>query len=149
MRQLGSVRLGVVSPRVLRSPRAGARLADGLAAGTGPFELHRHHPHGVLLARNQRWWGTRHDLGPGVELVDLRSPEEAQRRLALLRDGTVQIAEGLRAKQLAAVRRDPLLTDQAGEPGTGIERSVRGLDSTRGTPLLSRIWLTTVASGAP
>jgi peptide/nickel transport system substrate-binding protein len=148
VRQLGSVRLGIVSPRALRSPRAGTRLAHGLAAGTSPFELHRHDQRGVLLARNQGWWGTRHDLGPGVELIDLRFADRADRRLALLRDGTVQVAAGLHPRQLTAVRRDPLLTDQPGEAGTGLERSVRGLGSTHGTPLLSRVWLTTVASGS-
>jgi ABC-type transport system substrate-binding protein len=149
--QLASVRLGIVSPRALRSPTVSTRLADGLAAGTGPFELHRRDPHGVLLARNQRWWGTRHELGPGVELVDLRFPRKANRRLTLLRRGTVQIAEGLGEEQLAALRRDPVLTDQAGPGGTavGLERSVRGFVSARGTPTLSRTWLTTVGAGAP
>jgi peptide/nickel transport system substrate-binding protein len=150
VRQLASVRLGIVSPRALRSASASSRLADGLAAGTGPFELHRRDPHGVLLARNQRWWGTRHELGPAVELVDLRFPHEATRRLALLRRGTVQIAEGLGADQLAGIRGDPLLTDQAGAGGSrvGVARSVRGFDPASGTPPLSRTWLTTVGTGS-
>jgi peptide/nickel transport system substrate-binding protein len=150
VRQLASVRLGIVSPRALRSPAASTRLTHGLAAGTGPFGLHRRGPGSVLLARNQRWWGTRHELGPGVELVDLRFPPEANRRLTLLRRGTVQIAEGLGHEQLASLRRDPVLTHQAGPGGTlvGLERSVRGFVSSRGTPTLSRIWLTTVGAGA-
>jgi peptide/nickel transport system substrate-binding protein len=150
VRQLASVRLGIVSPRALRSPTASARLADGLAAGTGPFEIHRRDPSGVLLARNQAWWGTRHELGPGVELVDLHFPREANRRLALLRRGAVQIAEGLGPEQLAALRRDSVLTDQAGPGGTtiGVERSVRGFVAAGGTPTLSRTWLTTVGAGA-
>jgi peptide/nickel transport system substrate-binding protein len=52
--RLASVRLGVVSPRALRSPDAGSRLAHGLAAGTGPFELHRADSREILLARNAR-----------------------------------------------------------------------------------------------
>jgi len=150
VQQLASVRLGIVSPRALRSPTASTRLAGGLAAGTGPFELHRRDPHSVLLARNQRWWGTRQELGPGVQLVGLRFPREANRRLALLRRGTVQIAEGLGEEQLAALRHDPVLTDQAGPCGTtvGLERSVRGFVAARGTPALSRTWLTTVGAGA-
>jgi ABC-type transport system substrate-binding protein len=150
VRQLASVRLGLVSPRDLRSAQAATRLADGLASGTGPFELHRHHPRGVLLSRNQGWWGSRQELGPGVELVDLRFPAGAERRLELLRDGTVQIAEGLGEGQLAELRRDPLLTDQAG-PGSrrvGLERSVRGFISADDSPSLSRVWLTTVGAGA-
>jgi ABC-type transport system substrate-binding protein len=148
--QLASVRLGVVSPRVLRSKPAVARLANGPAAGTGPFEVHDHDAERVLLARNPRWWGTRHDLGPGVELVDLRSAPGANRRLALLRRGTVQIAERLGPAQVSELRRDPLLTDQAGAAGAriGLERSVRDLRPSRGVPVLSRTWLTTIGTGA-
>jgi peptide/nickel transport system substrate-binding protein len=147
--RLASVRLGVVSPRALRSPDAGSRLAHGLAAGTGPFELHRADSREILLARNARWWGTREQLGPGVELIALRFPQAAGRRLTLLKRGSVQIAEGLGPEQLAAVGRDPLLTDQPG-PGNssvGLSREVRGFSSAPGTPILSRIWLTTVGTG--
>jgi peptide/nickel transport system substrate-binding protein len=148
--QLDSVRLGVVSPRVLRSPPALARLANGLPAGTGPFEVHDHDAERVLLARNPRWWGTRHDLGPGVELVDLRFAAGADRRLSMLRHGTVQVAEGLAPAQVPELRRDPLLTDQAGAAGTriGVVRSVRDLRPGRGVPVLSRAWLTTVGTGS-
>jgi peptide/nickel transport system substrate-binding protein len=147
-RQLASVRLGVVSPRVLRSlPVAG--LDGGPAAGTGPFELHGRRSDRVLLSRNARWWGTRHDLGPAVELVELRFEPSADRRLGLLRSGAVQVAERLGAEQVARLRRDPLLTDQPGAAGTavGLERSVRGFGRAGGVPALSRTWLTTVGTG--
>src|SRR5436190_16355551 len=56
MAQLASVRLGMVSPRVLRSQRGLARLANGLGDGTGPFGIHDRDAGRVLLARNPRWW---------------------------------------------------------------------------------------------
>jgi len=149
MHALASARLGVVSPRALRSPTASSRLAAGLAAGTGPFELHRRADREMLLARNSEWWGTRHQLGPGVELIALRSPQAAGRRLALLRDGTVQVAEGLGPEELAAVEQDPLLTSRRGpgDAGVGLLRAVRGLPTGSGTPVLSSVWLTGVGSG--
>jgi peptide/nickel transport system substrate-binding protein len=148
-RQLASTELGLVSPRALRSPSASTRLARGLAAGTGPFELHRRDAREVLLARNTDWWGTRHELGPGVEILDLRFLAPASRRLALLRRDRVQIAEGLGGDELAALRRDPLLTEQPGPGGSrvGVSRSVRGFSAAQGTPMLSRAWLTTVGAG--
>jgi ABC-type transport system substrate-binding protein len=148
--QLASVRLGIVSPAALRSSGASELLGGRPAAGTGPFLVQRRGAHGILLARNQRWWGTRRDLGPGVELVDLRFPLDADQRLAALRRGTVQIAEGVGGERLAALRRDPLLTAQPGPGGTavGLQRSVRGFAAAHGTPALSRAWLTTVGSGA-
>ncbi len=150
MAQLSSVRLGIVSPRTLASQGGLARLANGLGDGTGPFEIHDRAANRVLLARNPHWWGTRHDLGPGVELVNIRFAPSANRRFALLRSGSVQVAEGLGGAQLAELRQDPLLTDQGGPAGTrtGVERSVRDLRPSRGVPLLSRAWLTTVGTGA-
>jgi peptide/nickel transport system substrate-binding protein len=149
-RQLASVRLGVVSPRALRSPEASTRLTNGLAPGTGPFQVHSRGARRLLLARNPNWWGTRHDLGPAVELVELRFASSADQRLALLRRGTVQVAEGLGASQAARLRRDPLLTDLAGPGGTvtGLERSVRGFGGAQAIPPLSGVWLTTVGTGA-
>ena len=148
--QLASSRLGLISPRALRSPAASHRLAAGVAAGTGPFELHRRDPQGVLLARNASWWGARHELGPGVELIDLRFTPGGDRRLGLLRHGTVQVAEGLDPAQVTALRRDPLLTHQPGAAGTsvGLERSVRDFESAPGVPILSQVWLTTIGTGS-
>jgi peptide/nickel transport system substrate-binding protein len=148
-RLLASVQLGIVSPKALRLPNAGPRLANGQAAGTGPFELHRRTRREILLARNTRWWGTRQDLGPAVELISLRSPQSADRRLALLRRGTVQVAEGLGPAQARSLDRDPLLIGQPGPAGTltGLSRAVRGFPSGVDTPMLSRAWLTTVGTG--
>jgi len=147
--ELASARLGVVSPRTLRSPEASRRLAEGLAPGTGPFQLHRQGDREMLLARNSEWWGTRHQLGPGVELIALRFPRTAGRRLALLRRGSVQVAEALGPDELAAVERDPLLTVQArpGDAGLGLSRAVRGFPTDPNTPALSSVWLTGVGSG--
>jgi len=147
--QLASERLGIVSPRVLRSTHAEARLAHGASDGTGPFELHSHDVHGLLLVRNPTWWGTRKDLGPGVELVDVRFASNSSRRLDLLRRDTIQVAEGLTPAQIPGLRRDPLLTDQAGRAGTrtGLERSVRDLRSAQVAPPLSQVWLTSIATG--
>lgn len=147
-RRLGSVQLGIVSPRSLRTSDASNRLAAGLAAGTGPFEVHQADAREVLLARNADWWGARHQLGPGVELIVLRFPQASSRRLALLERGSVQVAEGLGPDQLAAVRRDSLLTAQPGQgEDVGLSREVRGFSSAGGTPQLSRAWLTTVGGG--
>jgi peptide/nickel transport system substrate-binding protein len=147
-RRLASARLGVVSPRALRLPGASTRLDAGAAAGTGPFELHRSEAREVILARNPQWWGTRRELGPGVDLVVMRFPQAAGRRVALLQRGTVQVAEGLGADELRAVRRDPLLEalpDRSG--GLGLSRAVRGFATGPGTPMFSSVWLTTVGTG--
>jgi peptide/nickel transport system substrate-binding protein len=147
MRQLASVRLGVVSPRALRSPRF-TTDAGAPAAGTGPFAVHDRRADEVLLARNRRWWGTRHQLGPAVELVELLFEPSPGRRLELLRRGAVQVAEALRQPQVRRLRREPLLTSQAGAGDTrvGLERSVRGFQPARGIPALSRTWLTTAGA---
>jgi peptide/nickel transport system substrate-binding protein len=146
-RELASVRLGIVSPRALRFLNPSARLAQGAGSGTGAFELHRSDPREVILARNPQWWGTRRELGPGVELIVLRFPGTAARRLAVLQSGSVQVAEGLGADELAALRRDPLLTAQPGASGVGLTRAVRGFPTGTATPMLSRAWLTTVGAG--
>jgi peptide/nickel transport system substrate-binding protein len=147
MRQLASVRLGVMSPRALRA--TGPLVEAGrVAAGTGPFELHDRWPDQALLARNPRWWGARHELGPAVELVELRFEPSRGRRLALLRSGAVQVAESLGRSQVSRLRREPLLTSQAGAAGTriGLQRSIRGFRPAQGVPALSRTWLTTAGA---
>ena len=148
-RQLSSPRLSVVSPRVLDSPDADARLARGDRTGTGAFEVRDRGSRGVLLARNVGWWGTRHELGPAVDQVELRAVRGAGRRLVLVRRGQAQVAERLGPAQVASLRRDPLLTDVAGPDGTalGLERSVRGFDSAHRIPALSGVWLTRIGAG--
>jgi peptide/nickel transport system substrate-binding protein len=146
-RQLSSPRLSVVSPRILRSPQAEARLARGDRTGTGAFELRERSSSRVLIARYVGWWGTKHDLGPAVDQVELRAVDGAHQRLTLLRRGEVQVAERLGPAELAGLRRDPLLTEQQGPDGTalGLERSIRGIAPGE-IPVLSGVWLTRVGS---
>jgi len=101
----------------------------------------------MLLARNMGWWGTRHDLGPAVDLIHLRFEPGADRRLALLRRARSR-SPPTRAVQTAGLRTDPLLTDLPGPGRTavGLQRSVRGFALANGVPLLSRTWLTTVGT---
>jgi peptide/nickel transport system substrate-binding protein len=148
-RQLSSPRLSVVSPRVLSSPDAGARLARGDRTGTGAFEVRQRGSRGVLIARNVRWWGTRHELGPAVDQVELRAVRGAAERLTLVRRGQAQVAQRLGPRQVASLRRDPLLTALPGRGGTalGLERSVRGIDSAERIPALSGVWLTRIGAG--
>jgi len=149
-RQLASPQLGLVSPRVLRSGDASARLARGVAAGTGAFELRERDPQRLLLARNVQWWGTRHELGPAVDQIDLRIVPSPAERLMLLRRGEVQAAYDLEPAQIARLKRDPLLTALPGRGSTalGLERSVRGIASAGAVPVLSQAWLTRIATGA-
>jgi peptide/nickel transport system substrate-binding protein len=145
--RLASPRLGIVSPKAL-AEAAGGELEPSRApdSGTGPFELRERSADRLLLARNTEWWGASRGLGPGVDQLELTVEPDAAQRLAELRDGSAEVAE-LDRDQLAAVRRDPLLTtlpDAAG--GIGIERSVRGIPS-EPVPALSGAWLTTLGAG--
>ena len=148
-RQLSSPRLSVVSPRVLKSPNATARLARGDRTGTGAFEVRERDSRGMLIAGNAGWWGTRYELGPGVDQVRLLAVSGAGKRLMLLHRGRAQVAERLGPAQVARLRRDPLLTDLPGPGGTalGLERSVRGIDAADGIPALSGVWLTRIGAG--
>lgn len=148
-RQLSSPRLSVVSPRVLNSADAGARLARGDRTGTGAFEVRERDSRRVVIARNVAWWGTRHELGPAIDQVELQAERSAARRLMLLRRGQAQVAERLGPAQLAGLRRDPLLTHLPGPNGTalGLERSVRGIDAADRIPALSGVWLTRIGAG--
>jgi ABC-type transport system substrate-binding protein len=149
-RQLASPRLGVVSPRVLSSPQASVRLKRGVRAGTGPYEVRERDSSHVLIARDTRWWGSRHGLGPALDQVDFRIVPSAADRLVLLRRGEAQGAEQLSSAQASVLRRDPLLTAVSGGDGDwlGLERSVRGVDSASAIPVLSEAWLTRIGGGA-
>lgn len=147
-RRLGDPRLGIVSPRAL-ARRVGnglRRRAGDAGSGTGPFELQERLSGRLRLERSLTWWGSGAGLGPALDaVVFVRARGEAE-RLRLLRDGDAQVADPLAPAALAAIESDPLLTAVPGPGGgLGLESSVRGIDSAAGVPLLSRVWLTTLA----
>jgi peptide/nickel transport system substrate-binding protein len=145
-RRLASPRLGIVSPAALR-PHSGraAELARTDRTGTGPFELRERDAERVVIARNVGWWGTGLELGPALDQVEFRIAPRDPERLAMLRRGTVEVADSLPRLAIREIRRDPLLTYARGGGGVlGIERSVRGIDSAAAVEPLSEVWLTTV-----
>jgi len=146
-RRLASPRLGIVSPAALR-PHSGrrAKLARIDRSGTGPFELREREAGTIVLARNVAWWGTPAELGPALDQVEFRVTPADPERLALLRDGTVQVADSLPRVAAREIRRDPLLTSARGNGGDvlGLERSVRGIGSASAIEPLSEVWLTTI-----
>ena len=147
--RLASPRLGIVSPKAIAAAAGGpldtARLP---ASGTGPFELRERSSDRELLARNTSWWGTEHELGPGVDQIELRVIGTSAGRLEALRAGNVRVAELDRA-QRHEVRDEPLLTTQpqAGGAMLGLERSVRGIPPGQPAPSLNAVWLTGIDSG--
>jgi peptide/nickel transport system substrate-binding protein len=144
--RLASPRLGIVSPQAL-APQGGAnsRLRTAGGAGSGPFELGAVSATRIELSRNPAWWGSKSGLGPALDGVAFLAESLPGRRLALLEGGAVQVADALGPAALEAVAEDPLLTAVGGPAlGLGLEGSVRGLDSTRAVPLLSRVWLTDI-----
>jgi peptide/nickel transport system substrate-binding protein len=146
---LAAPNLGIVSPQALR-PRSGAEaeVRDQGHGGTGPFELRERSRMASLIARNVEWWGSTRDLGPVLDQVAFRVVPNPEDRYRLLRAGDVQVADGLGADQVARLRRDPLLTSLPVGDGTalGLERSVRGIDSGRGIPSLSGVWLSRIGA---
>ncbi len=145
--RLASPQLGIVSPQAIAAADGG-ELTPRKApdSGTGPFELRERSANRLLLARNTGWWGAAHELGPGVDQLELDVEPGKSQRLAALRDGSAEVAQ-LDRDQLAAIRRDPLLTampDTAG--GIGVERSVRGIPAVA-VPPLGGAWLTTLGAG--
>jgi peptide/nickel transport system substrate-binding protein len=147
--RLASPRLGIVSPRALSSgDPARAALAPGAATGTGPFELRERERDRILVTRSPSWWGTGRDLGPALDQVEFLVVSGGGERVAMLKSGQAQVAEGLSGRQARAVRRDPLLTVLGGGgEALGLERSVRGIDSASEVPSLSGVWLTRIAAG--
>jgi len=145
---LASPRLAIVSPDAL-VPRSGERARFRAAAtgtGSGPFALSSRGASTLALDRDLDWWGTTLGLGPSLDQISFTAVPDADERLSLLSDGTVQAAESLGAAGAAAVASDPLLRSTGrGRGATGFEASVRGLDQDSAVPVLSSVWLTTIA----
>ncbi len=152
--RLADPRLGLVSPRALRSRAPGAARLDPRAAlagsGTGAFELRELDADApVVLARNVEWWGARFDLGPALDQLVFPAIEEGARRVAALTGGEAQVADQLTEAEARELRADPLMTiaGHGRGPLIGYERSVRGIGPGGEVPALSDAWLTTIAAG--
>jgi peptide/nickel transport system substrate-binding protein len=148
--RLSVPQLGLVSPEAL-SPHSGrsAEVRGEQGTGTGAFELRSSRHEAALLVRNTRWWGSRLELGPALDQVELPVVPDQAERLELLRSGQVQAADALDRASVRRLRRQPLLTYAGGGTGSfvGLERSVRGIESAGEAPLLSGVWLTTIGAG--
>lgn len=145
---LASPALGIVSAVAL-SPHngRGARLARPERSGTGPFEFRGRTADRAIVARNVGWWGTRLKLGPALDQVEFVVARSPSGRARLLDAGDVQVADSLPRAAARPLRRNALLTTVGGGPSViGLERSVRGIDSTS-VESLSGVWLTTVGTG--
>ncbi len=132
-RRLSDPRLGIVAPESLKG--------SGGSVGTGPFKPSSDVAGELILARNPAWWGTPLGLGPALDSLEFRGVSGAGERVALLRQGDVQVAGSLPPASLASIASDPLLGTVPG--GAGLQRSVRGIDSA--APIsFSGVWLTTI-----
>jgi peptide/nickel transport system substrate-binding protein len=145
---LASPRLGVVSPRALR-PRSGesARFrSEAAGTGAGPFRLRARSQATLGIVRNATWWGTPLGLAAALDRVGFSAVAAADERLAQRVAGAVQATRPLDRDAGAVVAADPLLRS-SGKDSAEIahEASVRGLDQGSGVPVLSRVWLTTIA----
>jgi peptide/nickel transport system substrate-binding protein len=143
--RLASPRLAIVSPRALaRAADPKLDLEQAAQSGTGPFELRERSSDRLLLAHNTDWWGTDRGLGPAIDQLEFTIVRDPSERLALLSEGSIQIAGDLRPDELARVRADPLLAVVAerGAGGLGIERSVRGIPAREPAPPLNGAWRT-------
>lgn len=134
-------RLGLVSPLAITA-RGDRPIRPG-PTGTGAFELRERKREGLLLAQNGTWWGREAGLGPGVERLEVVITPRGRARLAQLRAGAVQLADELGADEARGLDADPLLSALRDGPTTiGLERSVRGITTTRAGQPLSGLWLT-------
>ena len=74
--------------------------------GSGPYIVDRWDPGAQLeLTRNPKYWGA----APGLDRIVLRAEPDPTIRSALLRNGQVQVAEGLLPEDAADLRRLPSL----------------------------------------
>ncbi len=150
--RLADPRLGIVSPPAL-APESGigASFVGAREAGSGPFVLRGRVASVAVLERNRRWWGSELGLGPSLDQVVFRVVPDETRRADLLRSGAVRVASGLGARAARGIVRDPLLAAVGGraaggaEGWIGFERSVRGIDAPRPTPL-SGVWVALLGS---
>ncbi len=148
--QLAHPQLGLVSPAAFSSPSGeGATLARPRRSGSGPFEVRQRGVRSVVLARNADWWGTSRRLGPALDTVQLDYVRAAADRARLVRSGQAEIAADLPDAIAAELHRDPLVSVRAAGAGgaTALERSVRGVDFSGSTPVLSGAWLTAIGAG--
>jgi peptide/nickel transport system substrate-binding protein len=143
--RLADPRLGIVSPRAL-DPQSGqgARFVQSApGSGTGPFQRGPEGPGRLTLSRFTGWWGSPEGLGPALDGVTFVVAPQSRQRLRMLQDGTIQVAAPLGRPELRAAETDPLLVTVGGRgSGIGMEGSLRGIDSARAVPVLSRVWLT-------
>lgn len=145
--RLSSPRLGIVSPGALTGGGRSLLTRDASGSGTGPFEVRASSDRRLELSRFTGWWGSPVGLGPALDQVVFLVTPTSERRLRVLEEGSAQVAEPLERAALRRLAADPLLTAVvAGRSGIGLERSVRGIDSARAVPILSRVWLTDLPS---
>jgi ABC-type transport system substrate-binding protein len=148
--RLASPRLGIVSPGSLEPQGGtGSHFRDqALGAGTGPFQAATRASGRLELSRYAGWWGSAVGLGPALDAVRFLPRTSSGARLGLLLGGSAQVADPLDAADLRRAEDEPLLEGIGGPAaGLGIEGSVRGIDSARGIPRLSAVWLTDVGGG--
>jgi peptide/nickel transport system substrate-binding protein len=144
-RRLASPRLAIVSPRALepQSGQGASFRAEIAGSGTGAFQTGASGAGRLELTRFAGWWGSALGLGPALDGVTFVAAAEPARRLRLLQNGTVQVADPLGPAGLRAAEADPLLAVVGGPTrGIGIEGSVRGIESGGAVPVLSGVWLT-------
>ncbi|MGH2922709.1 MAG: hypothetical protein ACRDKH_01595, partial [Solirubrobacterales bacterium] len=100
----------------------------------------------LSLGRNAAWWATTLRLGPALDGVRFSAVAAEADRLDQLISGAVQAARPLDPAASETVAADPLLrTSGEGDAEIFHEASVRGLDQGSAVPVLSRVWLTTIA----
>jgi peptide/nickel transport system substrate-binding protein len=143
-RRLSSPQLGIVAPASLNPPSGEQARVDSGGLGTGPFKPAHTATGELVLTRNASWWGTALGLGPALDSLDFRGVSGADQRVALLSGGEAQVAGSIPDAELDSLDDDPLLTSVPG--GIGMERSVRGIDSSEPVSF-SGVWLTTIRPG--
>lgn len=135
-RRLADPRLGQVSPAALDLD-PDAPLSRASRAGSGPFTLAGRSDRQLSLRRFRGWWGSRHGLGPSLDEITFTVVPGGIERVGQLQEGLVRVAGDLDRAAAASLRGDPLLTVLGARSGhaTGVERSVRGIESLSPEPL--------------